>query len=117
MQTRPKLLSATSITRDKVVNDAGEELGKIEDLMLDIDEGRISYAVVAFGGPLKQKLFAVPWPAFQISFHDKKFVLNVPKEKLNDAPGFDKGNWPEEPNSQWLEEVYRYYGCEPYWPC
>jgi sporulation protein YlmC with PRC-barrel domain len=117
MQTKPQILSSTSITSDKVVNDAGEDLGKMEDLMIDIDAGQIAYAVVSFGGLFGNKLFAVPWSAFQISFHDKKFVLNVPKEELKNAPGFDKDNWPEQPDMKWLEEVYRYYGCDPYWPC
>ncbi len=116
MQTKPKLLSASSITSDRVVNDTGEDLGKIEDLMIDIEAGQISYAVVAFGG-MSKKLFAIPWSAFQISFHDKKLVLEVPKDEFKNAPGFDKDKWPEQPDMKWLEEVYRYYGCDPYWPC
>jgi sporulation protein YlmC with PRC-barrel domain len=114
---QPSVLSASSITSDKVVNDAGEHLGKIEDLMIDLESGRIAYAVISFGGFIGagDKLFAVPWEAFQISFHDKKFILNVPKEDLKMAPGFDKNHWPEAADNSWLQEVYEYYNCTPFW--
>jgi len=114
-----KLLSATRITSDKVVNDAGEHLGNIHDLMVDLDSGRITYAAVSFGGFLgaSEKLFAVPWEAFLVSSDDKTFILNVPKQKLMEAPGFDKNHWPDAGDTKWLEEVYRYYGCAPFWTC
>lgn len=116
---KPQVLSASSITDDKVVNDAGEHLGNIQDLMIDLESGRIAYVVLSFGGLLGvgNKLFAIPWEVFKISFHDKKFVLDVPKEKLKEAPGFDKNNWPDSADWRWLEDVYRYYGCTPFWPC
>jgi len=46
----PDFLSAGTIKGDKIVNRAGEDLGKIEELMVDIQSGRIAYAVLSFGG-------------------------------------------------------------------
>src|SRR5512134_2067950 len=93
----PHVLSASTVTNDAVVNRRGEDLGKIEDVMLDVDDGRVAYAVVSFGGFLGigEKLFAVPWNALQLDADNHRFILDVPREKLENAPGFDKSNWPD----------------------
>ena len=65
---KPRILSAGTIAKDKVRNPAGEDLGRIEELMLDLQEGRIAYAVLSFGGVLGlgDKPFAIPWPALSL---------------------------------------------------
>ncbi len=110
-------LSSSSITGTDVVNPQGENLGHIEDLMIDLDTGRISYAVLSFGGifGIGNKLFAVPMESLTINTEDENFVMNVDKERLEDAPGFDKDNWPETNNTDFRTEVYTYYNVEPYW--
>jgi len=59
----PKVLSASTISSDRVKNSAGDDLGKIEDVMIDVDSGRIAYAVLSFGSFVKvgNKLFVIPW--------------------------------------------------------
>jgi sporulation protein YlmC with PRC-barrel domain len=44
--TYPKVLSSSSICSDHVKNAAGEDLGKIEDLMIDLHSGRICGSVI-----------------------------------------------------------------------
>jgi hypothetical protein len=51
----------------------------------------------------------------QFSPHDRKFILNVNRELLQEAPGFDKDNWPSSDNRQFALQVYKYYGRVPYW--
>lgn len=115
----PRVLSATTITGDKVINTAGEQLGTIKELMIDLDGGLIAYAVLSFGGILGMgdKLFAIPWEAFTIDTDNHTFILNVDKEVLENAPGFDKDNWPDNAKYEagWLLGVYEYYGYSPYW--
>lgn len=112
----PEFLSASTIKGDKVVNTAGEDLGKIEELMIDLRDGRIAYAVLSFGGflGLGNKLFAIPWSALSLRVHEHAFVLDIPKEVLEKAEGFDKDNWPVT-NREWLASMYGYYGYQPYW--
>ncbi len=112
-----KVLSASTIKGDKVRNPQGEDLGKIEELMFDVDTGCIAYAVLSFGGFLGigDKYFAVPWEALRIAPHEHMFILDVPKERLENAPGFGKDSWPKASNREWLTSVYSYYGYEPYW--
>ncbi len=111
----PDFLSADSIKSDKVVNEAGEDIGKIEELMIDLKNGRIGYVVLSFGGFLGMgnKLFAIPWQAFTLRVHEHTFVLNIPKDVLQNAPGFDKDKWPL--TYEELSRAYTYYGYQPYW--
>ncbi len=115
--TRPEALSATTLIGDGVVNPQGEDLGKVEEIMLDISSGRVAYAVLSFGGFLGigDKLFAIPWEAMTLDTNRHVFVLNVDKETLQKAPGFDKKNWPQFDDTDWMTSIYEYYGYEPYW--
>jgi sporulation protein YlmC with PRC-barrel domain len=119
MNEFPQVLSATTMIGDKVVSPEGEDLGTLKEFMIDLDEGRISYAVLSFGGflGLGDKLFAIPWEALSLNTENHSFILNVEKEQLKNAPGFDQDDWPDEAEYQagWLLDVYNYYGYTPYW--
>jgi len=112
-----KVLAADTLTGDKVVNRQKEDLGKIEHLMIDVETGRVAYAVLSFGGflGLGDKLFAIPWSALAVDTGEKQFILEVDKKMLERAPGFDKGNWPDMADRVWGAEVNTYYGAKPYW--
>lgn len=107
------LLSATSINGTDVKNHAGEDLGHIKDLMIDTTSGKVEYAVLSFGGFLGMgdKYFAVPWASFSIDRKEEKFVLDISKERLEDAPGFDKENWPDHP-SAYFSTVSEFYSTQ-----
>lgn len=115
--SRPEALSATTLIGDQVVNTRGEDLGKLEELMIDLSSGRVAYAVLSFGGFLGMgnKLFAIPWSAMTVNTRDKNIVLDVEKSVLENAPGFDKDHWPQISDENWLIGIYEYYGYKPYW--
>jgi len=75
----------------------------------------VSYAVLSFGGFLGmgEKLFAVPWNALTLDTKNKRFVLNVEKERLKQAPGFDTDKWPNMADQAWAKEIHSYYGTIP----
>ena len=112
-----RVMSASSLMNDKVMNAEGEDLGKIEEFMIDLDSGCIAYAVLSFGGflGLGDKLFAVPFHAMKLDEDKKCFILNVPKDRFKDAQGFDKSNWPDMADQTWGTAIHEYYGYEPYW--
>ena len=116
-KTYRRVLSASTLNDDKVVNSAGEDLGSVKDIMIDIPTGRVAYAVLSFGGFLGMgnKLFAIPWDRLSVDENNKQFVLNVDKAKLEQAPGFDKDNWPDMADPSWGSRIYSYYGSHPYW--
>jgi sporulation protein YlmC with PRC-barrel domain len=111
------IVPAKSVIGSTVVNANYEDLGTIEDLVLDAGAGRIAYAVLSFGGFLGvgDKYFAVPWYAFQFHLAEKRIVLNVDKKLLENAPGFDKTDWPNMADSTWGTSIYKHYGLAPYW--
>lgn len=92
----PRLMGADTLIGDDVYNHKDEDLGDIKEIMLDVDNGRIAYAVLSFGGFLgiANKLFAVPWSALKLDTVNKRFLLNVDKERLESAPGFGKDDCP-----------------------
>ncbi len=106
-----RLLSASSINGTNVTNHAGESLGEIKDFMVNPATGKVDYAVLSFGGFLGMgdKYFAIPWDSFSTDRSDEEMVLNVPKDRLEKAPGFDKDNWPSSANDKYLTSVNEYY--------
>jgi sporulation protein YlmC with PRC-barrel domain len=112
-----RVLAASTLAGDSVRNSAGEDLGKVDEIMIDIPSGRVAYAVLSFGGVLRMgnKLFAVPWNALQVDEDEECFILDVDKRTLESAPGFDKNNWPDMADTSWGSEVFLYYGTTPYW--
>jgi sporulation protein YlmC with PRC-barrel domain len=112
-----RILSAATLAGDSVRNSAGEDLGKIDQIMIDIPSGRVAYAVLSFGGILKigNKLFAVPWSALSVDEDEKCFVLEVDQRMLETAPGFDKNNWPDMADVTWGSQIFKHYGITPYW--
>ena len=112
-----RTLGASLLVHDKVVNLAGQDIGRIEELMIDVVAGRVAYAVLSFGGFLGigNKLFALPWSAITIEEAKKRFVVNVTKELLDQIPGFDKEHWPDLGDLEYAASIYRQWGATPYW--
>ena len=101
------------IIGSKVINVKGETLGKIENLVVDIDTGRILYAVLESGGFLGigDKLFPVPWRSLAALPSEGIFFLNQSKEQMEKAPAFDKKNLPDMADMRWGANVFKYYGA------
>jgi sporulation protein YlmC with PRC-barrel domain len=115
----PEMMTASTLTGNNVVNLAGDELGEIEEIMLDVRRGAIAYAVMSSGGFLGigEKLFAIPWSQLTLDTDRHVFVLDVPKDHFKDAPGFDKDNWPTQLNGgeNWHRDVHAFYRTPVYW--
>jgi hypothetical protein len=108
---------ASTLTGDEVVNREGEVLGTIDEIMLDVPMGRIAYAVLSSGGFLGigEKLFAIPWGALTLDTENKCFILDVSKERMAQAPGFDQDHYPSLADQTWAANVHKYYVTPPYW--
>jgi sporulation protein YlmC with PRC-barrel domain len=115
--THPRVLSASTLKNEKVVNATGDDLGEMKDYMIDLDNGRIAYCVLSFRGFLGMgdKLFMVPWNALTLDTVNKRFILDVDKERLKQAPGFDKDNWPDTTSPEFSSKIYSFYRVTPYW--
>ena len=114
MKKYRQLLAAGTLIGDKVINQKNEDIGKIEELMVNVGDGSIGYAVMSFGGVLGfgNKFFSVPWSTLTVDEDKKCFVINVDKEKLKNAPGFDKDHWPDM-TPEWSASINTYYDFTP----
>lgn len=107
---------ASDLIGKEVTNLQGKNLGEIKDLVINWRSGGyIEYAVLSFGGflGLGDKYFAVPWEVMALSGDKEQFILNVKEERLKNAPGFDKDNWPDMSRPEWALVVYQFYGLDP----
>jgi sporulation protein YlmC with PRC-barrel domain len=106
-----RVLSAGSLTGNRVRNPAGEDLGKVEELMIDLPSGRVAYAVISFGGFLGigDKLFAVPWQALTWNETGREFIMHVDRRELEQAPGFNPNRWPDMADPSWSSRVDEFY--------
>jgi sporulation protein YlmC with PRC-barrel domain len=111
----PRLMGADTLIGNDVYNRKGEDLGDIKEIMLDTSNGKVCYAVLSFGGLLGmgEKFFAVPWNALRLDTVNKRFELDVEKDRLNNAPGFDKDEWPDMADQSWVDKIHSYYGTKP----
>lgn len=113
-----RIISASKLAGGAVRNADGEALGDIKEIMIDTETGCVAYAVLAFGGflGLGEKLFAIPWSALRPQVTEPcSFVLQVDRDRLATAPGFDKAEWPDFADRKWGGTIHEYYRIKPYW--
>ncbi len=119
-----KVVHETDLIGMRVRNTSGKNLRVVEDIMIDLPGVCVAYAVLSFGGfpGLGDKLFAIPWPPFAIPWpalrldpQEGVFILNVERELLKRAPGFNKRDWPDMTDLEWGERIFSHYGYPPYW--
>lgn len=112
-----RTLSASTLEGDPVVDTHGRDVGRVEELMIDVQTGAVAYVVLSFGGFLGigDKLFAIPWSMVSVDEINQRFVVDLSREQLMKAPGFDKDHWPDLSDLDYAAGVYRHYDAKPYW--
>lgn len=106
---------ASKIEGLNVRNAAGDKVGSVNDIVLDLHTGKVAYIAMSVGGVLGigERLFAVPFDQMRLeedqNHNDRFFVINVSKEKLDKAPGFDKNHWPDFADPHWSQDIDKYY--------
>lgn len=110
--TNQTLLTASTLNGNNVKNSQGEDLGHVKDIMIDTDNNDVAYYVLSFGGILGMgdKLFAIPPEAMTLDTNEKCFVLNIHKDRLKEAEGFNKYNWPNMSDPTFRSNLYQHYG-------
>lgn len=106
------MLSASSIIGNDVKTHTDDDIGDIKDIMMDPDTGQSSYAVLSFGGfmGIGDKYFAVPFQALTLDREDECYRLDITKERLENAPGFKKDDWPDFADPSFRTTIDGYYG-------
>ena len=112
-----RLVGAAALCGERIVARDGEAIGHVGELLLDVQRGRIAYAVVAQGGfmGLGERLHAIPWGALRVDAERQCLALDADRATFLAAPDFDREHWPSEPGADWHHRLHRHYGCRPYW--
>ena len=111
-KTNGRTLCASDLQDIDVVNAKNEDIGTVEDLVIDRRTGRVDYAILSMGGFLGmgEKRHAVPFQALQSDPKNDRFVLDTPKDRLEKAPAFDPNDRPDFADEEWSRSVNRHWG-------
>jgi sporulation protein YlmC with PRC-barrel domain len=104
-----EITTANSLIGGIVHNRQGEYLGSVKELMLNFRTGKIAYILLSFGDrfSIREKLFAIPWSALTPDPANKRFVLDIDRNYLKNAPGFDWKNWPDMTEESLIEDIHQ----------
>ena len=85
---RETLVEADTVVGSPVRNTEGKDIGKVKQLLINLKDGKIAYAVVARGGilGLGEKSIAIAWGDLKVGRDEGKVVLTTNREVLEKAP-------------------------------
>jgi len=106
---------ASDVIGMKVKNVSDQDMGKVDNLIVDLSAGRLVYITLAPDASLGlgNNLYALP-PMFTLSSDKKSLTADINKEKLSGAPHFTSDSWPNLSDRAWASQVYQYYGKQAY---
>ncbi|HKQ48449.1 MAG TPA: PRC-barrel domain-containing protein [Phycisphaerae bacterium] len=107
----------SSVVGRKVVTTTHEDIGKVEDVVVDPRSGRILYGVVSFHPTVGvgEKLYPIPWDSLEMPADNSTVVLKVERDRLRNAPSFVRTEWPNLTDEKYVTTTYRYYNVPTYW--
>jgi hypothetical protein len=112
-----RLISSEKVAGSKVENPRADGLGTIDEIMIDKSSGKVAYAVLKYGSFLGMggKLFALPWDLLKYDTSRNAYIIDLPEERLKNAPSFDENDWPDFADRDYDEEIHDYYGSRADW--
>lgn len=115
--TRLDDLEKASTVLGREIKDAqSQKIGKVKDLAVDLQNGRIVAVIVATGGTLgvDERYMAVPPAQFTCDRNDRVLVLSGEETHFKNGPTFKMAEWDEAVQPKNILNTYNYYGVKPY---
>jgi sporulation protein YlmC with PRC-barrel domain len=105
------LIAASKVNGTSVYNTAGESIGTIHDVMLNKQSGKVSYAVLSFGGFLGigEKYHPLPWDKLTYSEQFGGYVMNLDKDVLEQSPAYAASEMPDWSTPAYGNSIDDYY--------
>lgn len=114
MRTDLPLISTESVQGTDVYGPDDSKVGEIDHLMIDKLSGRVTYAVMSFGGflGLGHSHYPLPWGTLKYDTRLEGYRTAVTEAQLKDAPVLSDDAWGDR---GWEQRVHQHYGVAPYW--
>ncbi|WP_423603961.1 PRC-barrel domain-containing protein [Sphingomonas sp. MS122] len=106
------MIASDRVEGTAVYNRAGDRLGTVARFMVDKVSGQAEYAVLSFGGlfGIGNRHYPLPWRALTYEPDKGGYVVDVTKDQIEGAPGYDAEGEEPKYDSAYREQVYTYYG-------
>lgn len=113
-QQRLRAFSARRFIGKNVYDVTGDRVGEIDDLVVDMQSACAKFAIMGVGGFLGmgERHYIVPTQALSMNTETGALMLSVEKQRLTNAPTFDRDNPPDFGDEQWSRSIYTYYGMQ-----
>jgi len=110
MASPNKIISSDLVEGTAVYNDDGDQLGTIDNLMIDKISGQVRYAVMEFGGFLGMgaERYPIPWTMLKYDVDRDGYVVPLDKAQLNEAPRYAVSEVPNYDDT-YRSDVDKYY--------
>ncbi|MFA5516983.1 MAG: PRC-barrel domain-containing protein [Desulfuromonadales bacterium] len=109
-QKQQQISNASDVQKFSVQTAQGEKLGKVDKVVLDLQQGQIGYVIVS--ATEGQDKYIIPWKALKAQPQEQALVLNISADMLKQAP---KGDIQQVLNKDQGRQIHQYYGVAPYW--
>ena len=109
-----QLISSEDVEGTNVYDLKGSKSGDTDHLMIDKVSGRVTYAVMSFGGfiGLGHSHYPIPWAALKYDAKLGGYVTGITEKQLKDAAAFSDESWSDR---SWETRTYKHYNVTRYW--
>ena len=109
-----QLISSEDVEGTTVYDMKGTKIGEVDHLMIDKVSGRVTYAVMSFGGfiGLGHSHYPLPWGVLKYDTKLGGYLTGITEQQLKDAPPFSDDSWA---NRNWETRTHTHYNVNPYW--
>lgn len=110
-----RVTAANALEADDIVNRQGEKLGKLSEVMLNVHNGRIAYAVMSSADfrDAGDGLLVVPWDVLALDPVTRRLVLDLDRQAIERAPRVHQDHWAGMADDAWKDAVHSYFGTRP----
>jgi sporulation protein YlmC with PRC-barrel domain len=114
MNNEMRMLETSEVPGTAVYNNAHEEIGAVDDLIVDTATGKVRYAIVSFGGFLGigKSQYVIPWTALKWDPELNGYMTGVTEDQLKMSPDLDPLSLR---NREYEQRLHTAYGAPVYW--
>ena len=108
------LISSEDVQGTEVYGAGDQAIGEIDHPLIEKVSGRVTYAVMSFGGflGLGHSHYPIPWATLRYDTNLGGYRTGITEERLRDAPEFSDDSWEDR---DWEARTHEHYGVPGYW--